>query len=75
MHIANGLHSRILVLTVQMLLLVCNAPINVNLAAPFPTQADPRNYDGERFVCQNPHPAISFHCQSPLPKDLYFYHL
>ncbi len=27
------------------------------------------------FVCQNPHPAISFHCQNPLPKNLYFYHL
>ncbi len=29
----------------------------------------------KEFVCQSPHCAISFLCQYPLPKDLYFYHL
>ncbi len=27
------------------------------------------------FICQNPHPAISFHGQNSLSKYLYFYHL
>ncbi len=29
----------------------------------------------ERFVYQNPLPAIGFQCQNLLPKDLYYYYL
>ncbi len=37
--------------------------------------ANPRHPDEQKFDCHNSNPAISFHCQNPLPKDLYFYHL
>ncbi len=38
--------------------------------APSP-QDDPRNSEREK-VCQNPHPAINFHYQNPLPKTSIF---
>ncbi len=51
-----------------------NAHFNVN-----PVGASPRLTQEilmeKKFACQNPHPPISFYCQNPLPKDLYFYHL
>ncbi len=44
------------------------APGNVNPAPP-PHQADPRKSD-RKHVCQNPHPAMSFHCQNT-PQNIY----
>ncbi len=38
-------------------------------------QADPSILTGKSFVGQKPLPAISFHCQNPIPKYLYLYHL
>ncbi len=46
-----------------------NAPVNVN---PVPLRLTQGTLMEKRVVCQNPHPAISFHCRNPSSKDLYF---
>ncbi len=38
---------------------------------PMNPKVDQMNCNLESFVYQNPYPTISFHCQNPLPNDLY----
>ncbi len=48
-----------------------NAPVSVNSVGGMLTQG----ILTETCFSQNPHPAMNFHFQSPIPKDRYFYHL
>ncbi len=48
-----------------------NAPVKVSPGGGGCPQADPRNSDRNGLSPRSE----SSHCQNPLPKDLYFYHL